>query len=388
MTRILICGGYGTFGLRAAERLGRDGRLHLILAGRNEQAARDAVAILKPRIAATLSAAMLDATTPDSDALKALAPRVIYNASGPFQAQDTYALARAAIAVGAHYIDLADARDFVAGFDTLDAEARAANVTLIAGASSVPGLSSAVIEDYKPRFAQLTGITYGIVPANGFDPGLATTASILSYVGQPFTTLTDGHMTPVHGWQGLWRYRFPGLGGRLLGHCDIPDLALFPRHYPDLRTIKFSAGLEVPVMHLGLWGVSWLVRAGLLRRPERLAKPLLALKKWLHRFGSDAGGMFMLLEGRGHDGHAKRLSWQSRAVHSTDPRDDPDPSVDRRPVHTARRDVSRRPDVARRFQKRSSRPRHHVLRAGTRLSTMPTTIRTPPMMVDALNVSP
>lgn len=313
MTRILICGGYGTFGQRAAEQLGRDGGLHIILAGRSEAAARNAVAKLQTHVAAHLSAARVDARAPDLETLRAIAPRIIYNASGPFQTQDDYALARAAIAIGAHYIDLADARAFVVGIDRLDAAARAAGVTLIAGASSVPGLSSSVLAHYKPRFAKLTAITYGIVPANGFDPGIATTASILSYVGRPFDMLRDGRMIPVHGWQGLWRYRFPGLGPRWLGYCDIPDLDLLPRHYPDLRTIHFSAGMEVPLMHFGLWGLSWLARAGLVRHPERLAKPLLAAKRTMRRFGSDAGGMFMLLDGIGHHGEHKRLAWHVTA---------------------------------------------------------------------------
>ena len=46
----------------------------------------------------------------------------------------------ACIAAGAHYLDLADARDFVARIGTLDAAARAAGVAIISGASSVPAL--------------------------------------------------------------------------------------------------------------------------------------------------------------------------------------------------------------------------------------------------------
>ena len=67
----------------------------------------------------------------------------------------------------------------------------------------------------------------------------------MSYAGKPFTTLIDGTMKQVYGWQDLrWR-KFRGLGWRALGNCDVPDLALFPRRYPDLKTIRFQAGLEL-----------------------------------------------------------------------------------------------------------------------------------------------
>jgi saccharopine dehydrogenase-like NADP-dependent oxidoreductase len=42
------------------------------------------------------------------------------DAAGPFQGAEPR-VARAAIAAGLHYVDLADARDFVAGFRALDA---------------------------------------------------------------------------------------------------------------------------------------------------------------------------------------------------------------------------------------------------------------------------
>lgn len=306
--RILICGGYGTFGLRAAERLGQDADLDIVLAGRDGAKADAAVATLQPRLPAALSGCRLDALAPDRALLARLAPDIVYNASGPFQAQG-YALAEAAIATGAHYVDLADARAFVAGIGALDAEAKAAGVLVVSGASSVPALSSAVLDAALPRFSRLEAVFYGIVPANGFDPGLATTASILSYVGKPFTSLRDGSMAMVRGWQGVTRHTFPGIGARWLANCDIPDLALFPGRYPSLRTQRFVAGLEVPLQFFGLWGLSWVVRAGLLPRAERLAGLLLKAKTWMNGFGSDAGGMFVVMSGLGPEGAPLHLAW-------------------------------------------------------------------------------
>src|SRR5690606_1714050 len=147
------------------------------------------------------------------DALRATGARVVINASGPFQAQD-YTVARAAIEAGCHYLDLADARAFVTGITALEGAARDANVLVASGASSVPGLSSAVVRPPAGRLATVDTIDIGISPGNSFHPGEATTASVLSQAGKPFTMLRDGRMEITHGWQGLRRHAFPGLGTR------------------------------------------------------------------------------------------------------------------------------------------------------------------------------
>jgi short subunit dehydrogenase-like uncharacterized protein len=96
-----------------------------------------------------LSCATLDIHTPDLErALQALAPHVVVHTCGPFQGQQ-YHVAAACIAAGAHYIDLADGREFVAGIGCLQKQALAAGLAVISGASSVPALSSTVA-DHQP----------------------------------------------------------------------------------------------------------------------------------------------------------------------------------------------------------------------------------------------
>jgi hypothetical protein len=146
-----------------------------------------------------------------------------------------------------------------------------------------------------------------IAPGNSFDPGLATTRSILGGLGQPIGAGDAG--APARGWQGLRRVVLPGLGGRWIGHCDAPDRDLFPQRYPGLRRADVYAALEVGAFHLGLWGLSGLVRARVLRRPERLARPLLAAKRMLRLLGSDRGGMLVTMRGADAAGRAKRIDW-------------------------------------------------------------------------------
>ena len=88
-----------------------------------------------------------------------------------------------------------------------------------------------------------------IAPGNSFDPGLATTQSILGTLGSPFAVPRDGRMaTTLHGWQGVRRRHCPGLGERWVGDCDVPDLDLLPRALsgPDDGARSMPASRSAP----------------------------------------------------------------------------------------------------------------------------------------------
>lgn len=239
-------------------------------------------------------------------ALEALRPRVVIHTAGPFQGAN-YSVAEACVQAGSHYVDLSDGRAFVTGFGRLGAVAKAAGVTLISGASSVPCLSSAVIEAVKDEFAVLERIEFGICPGQGAERGLATTAGILSYVGKPLKPYA-GNDRP-YGWQDLRQHDFPQLGRRFMGNCDIPDLDLLPERY-GFKAVRFGAGLEVGFIHLGLWALSWLVRLRLMPVAlPKLAGPLLKGADLFNGLGSDDGGMFVEIEGVDRDGQRIRREW-------------------------------------------------------------------------------
>ena len=313
MARVLVLGGYGVFGSRAAERLAQVDGLEIVIAGRSEGAARAAAEALAQRAPgrAVISYARIDATSLTGEDLRRLGATIVINTAGPYQAQD-YRVARAAIDAGVHYIDLADARAFVTGIGQLDGAARAAGVLVASGASSVPALAAAVVDELAQQFSRVETLTYGISPGNSFDPGTATVASILGGAGKPFTALIEGRMSTLHGWQPLHRHAFLDrrLGWRWFGACDVPDLDLFPARYPALRSQRFMAGVEVKTFHLGLWALSWLVRTGLVQRPERCAAPLLAVKRRLGFLGSDRGAMFVEIAGKALDGQPLQRRWE------------------------------------------------------------------------------
>jgi len=183
-------------------------------------------------------------------ALAATGAGIVVDAAGPFQAGD-YRLARAAIAAGLDYVDLADARGFVAGFGQLDDAARAAGVTLLTGASSTPALSNAVLERLTREWRRIDSVEIAISPGNRAPRGLAVVRSILSYAGRPVRVLLDGRWTTRPGWGLTVRRGMPGLGRRWQSLCETPDLDLVPRRFAVRRSVLFRAGLALSPLHLG-----------------------------------------------------------------------------------------------------------------------------------------
>lgn len=317
--RILILGGYGNFGARIARRLAADARMRLWIAGRDRAKAEALCRNLGSTPDRAAQALQLDLADPAwRQTLDVIRPHLVIHTCGPFQGS-TADVAQAAIARGCHYIDLADSREFVLGFNTLDAAAREHNVLAVTGASTVPGLSAAVIDRFRGDFAILDAIECGISPGNRTERGLATVAAILSYSGKPIPRWHDGRWQDTFGWQDLHRHRFPNpVGARWLSACDVPDIGLFPDRY-GLRDLRVAAGLELSFLHLGLWSLSWLARAGLVADWARYSRPLARISEWFDKLGSDAGAMFVRLRGRDHEGKELTRTWSILATSGDGP---------------------------------------------------------------------
>lgn len=304
MTRVLILGGTGNFGGYIARSLAEDPNIALLIGSRSAERA--------DKFARSLDAVQpaeghaIDIYADIESAIRRISADIVIHTIGPFQRQD-YRVARAAIAAGAHYLDLADARKFVATIGELDSSARQAGVAVISGASSVPCLTAAFLDHYKPHFATLSSAYYGITAAQATNRGLGTASAILSYVGKSFNRQKNGERHRVYGWQGLHAIRYPELGVRLFGDCDVPDLSLFPERYPELHELRFVAGHEIKSLHLATWLLSWTVRLRLVRSLEPYADRLLRWSFLFDPLGTDRSGFHLRLEGTGHAGEPKRI---------------------------------------------------------------------------------
>lgn len=305
MNQVLILGGYGNFGSRIATALVKD-NISIIIAGRELQKAEALRNKLKQDAAENMiEVAAFDANKELDKQLDILKPTIVINTIGPFQTAD-YAIAKTCILHKVHYIDLADARDFVTGITCLDSLAKENNVIVVSGASTVPGLSSAVLDHYKNDFATIDSLIYGISPGQKAPRGLATTESILTYLGKPLKPW--GNHQKCFGWQDIYRQDYPELGKRWMANCDIPDLDLFIDRY-GIKNMRFSAGMESSALHLGMWITSYLVRIGLPLNLVKHAKLLLSLSHVFDSLGTTNGGMHMLIKGVNKEGKPIGIKW-------------------------------------------------------------------------------
>src|SRR6185503_955935 len=298
---VVVLGGYGNFGRRIVADLARDRDHRVIVAGRDAKQARAAA-----DETGASAEAVLDSRAANLAAeLKRLGANVVVHTAGPFQGQD-YAVAQACVEARAHYIDLADGRAYVCGIGALDEAARRNDLLVVSGASSVPALSSAVVDMLRPQFSTIESIEHGIT-SGAKPPGLAAMEGVLGYAGKPMASWHGAAWRTVHGWQDLTRHTYPApVGARWLANCDVPDLELFPRRYSPVRTVQFRAGVASAAGMFVTSGASWLVRAGVLTSLTPYVPMLRRAALAIERFGSKYSGMHVTV--RGLDAQSRSLS--------------------------------------------------------------------------------
>jgi hypothetical protein len=305
---VLVIGATGAFGERLAEGLIRSG-IAVIGAARNAARLEALARRLGPRFAVE----PLDRSGIDAARLRELRARwsglfAVADASGPFQTSD-YALPRAAIGAGLHYVDLADARAFVGGSRVLDEAARAANVAVLAGASSTPALSHAVLDTLVAGSRKVIAIEVSITPGNRAPRGLSTVQAVLSTVGQPIPVFRGCRWVEEVGWGLNKTIELPGVGKRRVALCETPDLDLLVERYNPAADAIFRAGLELRVLHQGVAALGLLVRFGILKSLAALVRPLRGLAELFKPFGTDRGGMRVDVLFENDAGQLVRRAW-------------------------------------------------------------------------------
>lgn len=311
--KILILGGYGTFGGRLAQLLADEGRLTLIIAGRSRAKAQTFCAGL--RSAATSMPAVFDRDGDVERQLRELAPDVVVDATGPFQSygSDPYRVVRAALALGVHYLDLADGSDFVKGIAQFDAQARSRGIFVLAGVSSFPVLTAAVVRELAKGMARVDAVTGGIAPSPYANVGVNVVRAVASYAGKPVSLMRDGRKAAAYALIDSRRYTIAP-PGRLPLHpirfslVDVPDLQVLPGLWPGLRSVWMGAGPVPGILHRALSALAWLVRLKLLPSLSPFAGLMYRTINVLS-WGEHRGGMFVAVEGEGRDGERIARSW-------------------------------------------------------------------------------
>lgn len=309
--RVLILGGYGTFGGRLAQLLADEPRLTLVIAGRSLEQARAFCARLQSR--AELVPQGFDRDADVAAQLGRLKPDVIVDASGPFQSYgaDPYRVVRAALALGIDYLDLADASGFVADIGQFDAQARARGVFVLAGVSSFPVLTAAVARELGAGM-EAASITAGIAPSPYAGVGLNVIRAIAGYAGKPIELLRAGKRAVGYGLTETRRRTIAPPGRLPLRHLrfslvDVPDLRVLPKLWPSLQSVWMGAGPVPEILHRALNACAWLVRLKLLPSLTPLATLMHRATNTV-RWGEHRGGMFVAIAGS-RDGQRIERSW-------------------------------------------------------------------------------
>lgn len=307
MARVVVLGGYGVFGSRIVRSLARHEVLDVVVAGRSGRAAARFCTSLGPLRA---SPAAVDCGAADGlERLLALNPTVVVDAAGAFQ-QRGLVLARGCAQAGIHYVDIADSRRQVNAIGELHALARDHNVLIVSGASTVPALSTAVVDELSRGLARLASIDVGISPGHRAPRGVATVQSILSYCGKRIPAFSAGAPATEFGWGGLRRRRYPApVGTRWLSNVDVPEREIWPMRYPGLQSLRFAAGLEVSLLHFTLAVASGLVRLGVMRSLVPRARSMIRVAAALDPLASDAGAMHVQVVGENEQGQLLRRTW-------------------------------------------------------------------------------
>ena len=321
---VLILGGYGAFGGRLAQLLADEPRLTLVVAGRSLAKARAFCASL--RGAARNAPAEIDRDGNLQAAFAALAPDVVIDASGPFQAygDDPYRVVSAALAANAHYIDLADGSEFVRNITRFDGAAKAAGRFVLAGVSSFPVLHAAVVRELARDLTSVDSTTVGIAPVPYAGVGETVMRAVAGYAGKPVRLLRDGRIATAYALCETRRFTIappghPPLDPLTFSLIDVPDLEALVDVRPELRTIWAGAAPTPAYLHAVLRALARAVRWRLLPSLAPWA-PLMHRVANALRLGERRGGMFVEIRGVRANGDPITRSWHLVAEGDEGPR--------------------------------------------------------------------
>lgn len=223
--KVLILGGYGVFGGRLAQLLGDLPGTTLFIAGRSLAKAQDFCS----RYSGQIEVRPLELDRRDvAEALAALTPDLLVDASGPFQDYGThpYSVIEACVDAGVDYLDFADAADFVFGVSQFDHRAQEAGIFILSGVSSFPVLTAAVLRKMSESM-EIVSVEGGIAPSPFAGVGLNVMRAVIGYAGAPVKLLRDGK--PANG----------------IGLAETTRYTIAPPGRIPLRNIRFSL-VDVP----------------------------------------------------------------------------------------------------------------------------------------------
>lgn len=319
MKRVVLIGATGVFGRRLARHLARMDGVELVLTSRSSDKAEALAQELATGAHMAIRGVAFDRDRDLVASLAALQPWLVIDASGPFQ-QQGYEVPTAALLLGAHVVDLADARDYLVGYGPqLDELAKQRGLVALAGASSTPALSAAAARELSEDWERLDSVDIAITPGGRSEVGPAVIAAVLSYAGQPVPIWREGELQTTSGWGTGEVIDMPGLGPRRVALVETVDPETLGPGLAVLSRVTFSAGLEAGIEQWGLALLGWLRRRGWIADLAPLVPFLVKARRFTRLWTSDRGGMRVAIAGIDAKGRPRRAYWSLLAENDDGP---------------------------------------------------------------------
>jgi len=326
---ILIIGGTGVFGRRLASHLARTEGYRVALGSRSlaRSEALAAQIAARPETKAALVPVAFDVTSGLAATLAEVRPRIVVDCSGPFQHLD-YRTPEAVADAGADFVDLADARDYIHGFEAaLDARFRSKGLVALTGASSSPALAASAVAALTGGWQRIDHIEIAIMPGGQSEVGEAAVVAALSYCGRPVPIVLGRKLGVAAGWGSAQLLSIKGLGCRTVAPVETADAELLHALYPAAASIRFSAGLGSSLEQWGLRVIASLHRWRVLGDPGRLAPLLTRARKLTRLFTGATGAMLVRVVGLDHVGRWTQAEWRLIAHQNQGPQVPPSPAA-------------------------------------------------------------
>ena len=261
MTKILVLGGGGFQGARAARMLAASESVReLLLVDARRDAAQREAGNLGPKA----SAARVDAT--DRVAVASLvresAPDVVLNCSGPYRFTGLPSL-DAAIECGVDYVDLLDDKELIEAYWSRDESARAAGVTAISSTGWTPGLTNIMAAHLASDLDNVEQIHITWLGSVTLDVAPHLMVHRIELFGAQAALVRDGELIAVPAGDSRISVHWPGCGTFTAALCTHSEPVTLHRSFPGLRQASIRGSYTAPEF-LDL--VSSLGRAGFLER--------------------------------------------------------------------------------------------------------------------------
>jgi saccharopine dehydrogenase (NAD+, L-lysine-forming) len=273
---ILIAGGYGVVGRRIAAELGPDYPGRVIIAGRRQALADRAAAAIGHGVRGR----SIDVTVPSSMAAALEGIAVVVSCID----QPGRALLRAAIERELRYTDITPHLTELgrgAGYEAIDAAARASGARLVLGTGIVPGISNVIVRRLADTLGGVDQIETSLLLNAGDVSGPASFDYFLQELAVPFDIHVDGKDHTVRAFSAPRLVEFPPPVGAQLSYLfPFSDQVLYPRTM-GVRTAVTRLAIEPGWLSKALsvvarTGISRLLAIGAIRHAiarQRKAAP-------------------------------------------------------------------------------------------------------------------